>query len=223
MFWIEPSINSSSLSLFCDAFCAQLRRRTRLCLALSLSKQPFYSERLQWSGSAPAKTPFHTSSLPFSKALPPVWPQVLPSFLLAQRPGGVTGESGWPDAPWSDRQTGTDMQTGGCCCYCGPWAWFSSHPELQGEWHHSCFDRTAGRWREMEASRVYGWQHVDTRGSISGDQKEHVFVHVREGTGNVALPNRKYSFNCYKNVNRAFLLEQSGFTSTRIVFLTQEM
>lgn len=39
----------------------------RLCLALSLSKQPFYSERLQWSGSAPAKTPFHTSSLLFSK------------------------------------------------------------------------------------------------------------------------------------------------------------
>lgn len=59
-----------------------------LCLALSLSKQPFYSERLQWSGSAPAKTPFHTSSLSFSKTLPPVWPQGLPSFLLTQRAWG---------------------------------------------------------------------------------------------------------------------------------------
>lgn len=47
--------------------CTHSHRHTHLCLALSLSKQPFYSERLQWSGSAPAKTPFHTSSLPFSK------------------------------------------------------------------------------------------------------------------------------------------------------------
>ncbi|CAB1423445.1 unnamed protein product [Pleuronectes platessa] len=35
-------------------------------------------------------------------------PSFLPSFLLTQRPGGVTGESGWPDVPrshWTDGPT----------------------------------------------------------------------------------------------------------------------
>lgn len=95
-------------------------------------------------------------------------PSFLPSFLLTQRPGGVAGESGWPDVPWSDRQKdwqGTDMQTGGCCGYCGLWARFCSHPELQWEWHHSCFDRTTGRWWEMDSSRECGWEYEGVWGN----------------------------------------------------------
>ena len=142
IFSVEPIINTTecnSLSLPVIILvrshrCTHTHKHTHLCLALSLSKQPFYSERLQWSGSAPAKTPFHTSSLPFSKpSLLCDRRAFLPSFLLTQRPGGVAGESGWPDVPWSDRHTdwqGTDMQTEGCCCYRGLWAWFCSHPEL---------------------------------------------------------------------------------------------
>lgn len=58
-------------------------------------------------------------------------PCFLPSFLLTQRPGGVTGESGWPDVQQSDAYThtqtdwqGPDMQTGGCRRYCRLWIQF---------------------------------------------------------------------------------------------------
>lgn len=78
MFWIEPSINTTKhFPSLWWSWCTH----THLCSALSLSKQPFYSEGLQWSGSTPAKTPFQTSSLLFSKSPPSRGPQGLPSFL----------------------------------------------------------------------------------------------------------------------------------------------
>lgn len=82
----QQTISVSVMIWVHDHKCVQTRacRHIDLCLALSLSKQSFYSERLQWSGSAPAKTPFHTSSLPFCK--PSSCVTAGPSFLPSSLP-----------------------------------------------------------------------------------------------------------------------------------------
>lgn len=47
----------------------------------------------------------HPSLSPNPPSCVTAGPSFLPSFLLTQRPGGVAGESGWPDVPRSDTQT----------------------------------------------------------------------------------------------------------------------
>lgn len=195
---MKPSINTTehnSLPL-CDDLGAQpsmhTHRHTHLRLALSLSKQPFYSERLQWSGSAPAKTPFHTSS-PFSK--PSLCVTAGPSFLPSSWHTGLGESQGSQDGRMcpdqkTQRRTdwqGTDMQTGRCCCYRGLWARLSSHPELEGDWHHSCFDRTTGRLGGggVRDGGVCGWEHEAVWGNRrkrnSGSEKWQRYNHATGG------------------------------------------